>query len=204
MTTVTLNISAEASLRNAIFRISNRLATTGSLSNNYVINIEHNITLHQSLPMIRGDLSHSITIHGHHHTIGANHTGRAFFVESGKVSIDAVTIKDALAHGGNGGNAGMTGGGGGGGLGAGGAVFVNDGAVVTLSHVAIGNAAATGGNGGIGGGADAATSGGGGGGIGGGGGGGGGEFASGGAGGSPAAAAVAASRAKAGQAALHH
>ena len=99
--------------------------------------------------MIRGDNQHTtITINGNGHTIDAASTGRVFFVESGHVSIDNVTIDNAVAHGGNGGNTDEAHGGGGGGLGAGAAVFVNDGAVVTLSGVAIGDAAATGGAGG--------------------------------------------------------
>jgi hypothetical protein len=139
--TIPLNASTETELRNAIFRISDQFAMTGSLSKNYIINIAHNITLTESLPMIRGDLGHSITIHGHHHTINANHTGRVFFVESGKVAIDDVSINNALAHGGNGGSVTATAGGtgGGGGLGAGAAVFVNKGAIVALTHVSVGH-----------------------------------------------------------------
>lgn len=79
---------------------------------------------------------------------------RVFFVESGNVEIKGLTITQGKATGGNG--AGLDDGlgstqgtgGGGGGLGAGGALFVDNGATVTLSQVTIQESAAEGGNGG--------------------------------------------------------
>ncbi len=151
MATVTINVSDEGELRDAIFEVSNDFATDGVVNNNYVINIGKDIDLGQSLPMIRGDGIHTITINGNGHDLEFDQKGRAFFVESGKVAINHVGIFDALAAGGSGGAGGVgSGGGGGGGLGAGGAVFVNSGAVVTLSDVTAENALAIGGEGGDG------------------------------------------------------
>jgi autotransporter-associated beta strand protein len=71
---------------------------------------------------------------------------RPFFVNSGSVTISNLTIQNGLAQGGNGGNATSTGGGGG--LGAGGAIFVRDGASVTVDSVNFLSNAAAGGQGG--------------------------------------------------------
>ena len=152
--TISLNVSTEAQLRAALF-ITNDFAS-GALSDDYVINIGADFTganaLTRSLPMIRGDGTHTITINGNGHTIDGNDLHRVFFIESGKVAINDVTIANAKAQGGNGGDANSTGGGGGGGggLGAGGAVFVNDRAVVTLTGVTVADAASVGGRGGNG------------------------------------------------------
>jgi hypothetical protein len=105
----TFDVTDDASLRAAIFEISNDLADDGIVNGStgatppYTISINNDITLVKSLPMIRGDLSHLITINGHGHTIDANNTGRVFFVESGKVAINSVSIAHALAQGGTGG-----------------------------------------------------------------------------------------------------
>jgi hypothetical protein len=148
--TITINVSTETGLRNAIFQLSDDFARNGFAAGNYVVNIKHKITLTESLPMIRGDGVHKITINGLGHTIDAKDTGRVFFVESGKVTIDHVTIAHALAQGGNGGEAqNDLNGGGGGGLGAGAALFVNSGATVTLTGVHVFDATGKGGNGGI-------------------------------------------------------
>lgn len=106
------------------------------------------ITLNGPLPPITGDL----TIDGGSFgtvVIDGNNAFRAFFVDSGRVTIANLTIRNAKAKGGNGGggSAGATAGGGGAGLGAG--VFVNQaGADVTLNRISFVNAAAVGGNGG--------------------------------------------------------
>src|SRR6516164_6762363 len=146
--TITINVSTETQLRNAIFQLSDDFARNGLAAGNYVVDIKHNIRLTESLPMIRGDAVHTITINGLGHTIDANNSGRAFFVESGKVTIDHVTIAHALAQGGTGGEAkDMNGGGGGGGLGAGAALFVDSGATVTVTGVHVVDATGNGGNG---------------------------------------------------------
>ena len=76
----TIPVHDEAELRDAIFTISNEVANDGALSTDYVIDIEPSsgdtITLSQSLPMIRGDGSHTITIDGNGNTIdGDGSTG---------------------------------------------------------------------------------------------------------------------------------
>src|SRR5262249_1187599 len=142
-----INVSDDASLRAAIFQISDDLARNGTARGGpYTINITADILLGQSLPMIRGDAINSITINGNGHPIDANHAGRVFFVESGKVAVNDVTIANAVAEGGAGGQVNdQNGGGGGGGLGAGAALFVNAGATVTLSGVHVFDAVAHGG-----------------------------------------------------------
>jgi fibronectin-binding autotransporter adhesin len=151
-------IGTEALLRDAIFTASNDFADNGVVNNGpYSITLVANITLTQSLPMIRTDSPGGggprITIDGAGFTIDADNTGRVFFIERGRVLIQNVTINNARAAGGKGGGLGLAGqgGGGGGGLGAGAAVFADDDADVTLRGVTIGDAASAGGAGGNGG-----------------------------------------------------
>ena len=77
---------------------------------------------------------------------------RAFFIDSGTVTLANLQIQHVTAQGGDGGsNPGMIDGGGGGGAGLGAGVFVNQNtAVVTLKNDYITNAAAIGGSGGTG------------------------------------------------------
>ena len=78
-------------------------------------------------------------------TIDGASAYRAFFVDTGTVTLEDLTVANVLAHGGNGGY------GAGGGLGAGAGIFVNQpGANVTVRNVAFSNAVATGGTGGDG------------------------------------------------------
>src|SRR5215216_2681321 len=128
--------SGAGSLREAIFYANANPGSTITFSVSL-------ITLTQSLPMITA----SVTITGGGVTIDANDAGRVFFVEAGIVAISDVTIEDALAEGGDGGDGALVGGGAGGGLGAGAAVFVNTGATVTLSGVAVLDATSAGGTG---------------------------------------------------------
>ena len=149
-----LTVATEGELRDAIFQVSNDFAN-GLDNGPYTINIVAEfLTLTQSLPMIRGtvpaDGSAQITINGNGF-IDANFSARVFFVESGAVAINNVIVLNARAVGGAGGDGASSGGAGGGGLGAGAAVFVNDGAVVTLSGVQFDGASAQGGAGGDGG-----------------------------------------------------
>ncbi|NQT13199.1 MAG: autotransporter domain-containing protein, partial [Planctomycetes bacterium] len=105
------------------------------------------IALESALPVI----DQSLTISGPGAgslTINAQDTHQVFFVESGTVEIEDMTIVNGLAKGGDGGESAA--GGGGGGLGAGGAVFVNTGADVTLDSVDLTGNAAQGGSGGDG------------------------------------------------------
>lgn len=143
----TFNVTDEDGLRKAIFEISNDFAMDSVVDDGpYTINIMEDIDLTQSLPMIRGDVT-PLTINGNGYTIdGGGATddgvgGRVFFIESGEVAINNVSIANAVAEGGNGGD------GGGGGLGAGAAIFVNNGAITTLTDVIINDATAVGGDG---------------------------------------------------------
>src|SRR6516162_6647902 len=84
--TIRLDVASESDLRTDIFLISDQFVRNGIAADNYVINITGDFKLTESLPMIRGDGVHTITIDGNGHTINANDAGRAFFVESGKVT----------------------------------------------------------------------------------------------------------------------
>ncbi len=81
----------------------------------------------------------SLTVVGNGFVINGNGAYRPFFVESGNVSMQDLTITNAQAHGGNGA---------GGGMGAGAAVFVDSGANLTIHNVNFSDNAAIGGNGG--------------------------------------------------------
>ncbi|MBR0875612.1 autotransporter-associated beta strand repeat-containing protein, partial [Bradyrhizobium tropiciagri] len=98
-------------------------------------------------------LQHNVTINGGNFTLSGDSKSRGLYVASGNVTINNLTIVDAVAQGGNGGIGGIngslaSGGGGGGGAGLGGALFVASGANVTVSNVNLQNSAANGGNGG--------------------------------------------------------
>jgi autotransporter-associated beta strand protein len=87
----------------------------------------------------------NVTVVGNGHTIDANNAYRPFFVYSGSVAIQDLTIANGRAQGGNGGDGPI---GGGGGMGAGGAIFVHAGASVSIANVNVLNNRAIGGNGG--------------------------------------------------------
>jgi hypothetical protein len=138
-------VNNEAELRQAIFDA--RVAVVS-----VQITLGGDITLSNSLPMLACPFS--LTIDGAGHTIDGASTWRAFFVQSGTVTLENLTIAHVKAQGGAGGAGGKansgssTSGGGGGGLGAGAAVFVASGATVTLQDVNVQDAAAVGGAGG--------------------------------------------------------
>ncbi len=113
--------------------------------NSYRIDITQNITLTGSdtLPVITS--TSVITINGGGYTLNGGGVQRGFFVYSGTVAINDLAIANAVASGGGGGS-GLSAGGGG--LGAGGALFVANGANVTVSNVQMTGGAATGGAGG--------------------------------------------------------
>ena len=91
----------------------------------------------------------SLTIDGAGHTLDGDGLYRGFKVDSGAVTIENLTIANALAAGGNGADAFQgSGGGGGGGAGLGGGLFVRAGGYVTLAGVDFANDAAVEGNGG--------------------------------------------------------
>jgi hypothetical protein len=138
-------ITTEAQLRQAIFSARGAIASV-------TITLGADITLSQSLPMLACPFP--LTINGQGHTLDGASAWRAFFIQSGTVAIQNITIAHVKAQGGAGGAGGKaasgsaSSGGGGGGLGAGAAVFVNSGATVTLQDVSVQNAAAVGGAGG--------------------------------------------------------
>jgi uncharacterized protein with beta-barrel porin domain len=123
-------------------------------SSTQVINIQTNVMLSGPL----SPLFNSVTINGNGHIVSGGGTQRIFMVgvdsatqtsaavagsiiaQSQNVAINSLTLANGLAQGGAGG--------GGGGLGAGGALFVNQSAKVTLSGVSFSGNQARGGNGG--------------------------------------------------------
>ena len=126
-----------------IFNVTDSATFQHALSHAHsgdVINIISDFTMTQSVGAINADL----TIHGNGHTIDGGDLYRPFFIESGTVAIADLTIENGRATGGTGG-AGYRGGGGG--MGAGGAIFVNSGAALTLSDVDFVSNEARGGNG---------------------------------------------------------
>jgi Domain of unknown function (DUF4347) len=112
-----------------------------SSSNGDTITFTSDITETGVLSTINKDLSF---IGGGHFLDGAS-TYRGFFVDSGTISISNLTIKNAVAKGGDGGS-----GGGGGAAGMGGALFIKSG-TVTVNNVTFDHDTAVGGNGGNGG-----------------------------------------------------
>ncbi|MBV5310365.1 choice-of-anchor Q domain-containing protein, partial [Chromatium okenii] len=131
-----------------------RACISGAASGD-VIDITSNITLTNYLP----NIATSLTVSGNNHTISGNNAYRVFWVESGTVSLENLTIANGKAQGGTG-NA--SNGSGGGGAGLGGGVFVNGGTVsldtvIFSSNTAAGGTSSTvttglgGGGGGMGG-----------------------------------------------------
>jgi uncharacterized protein with beta-barrel porin domain len=140
--------SGAGSLRQAIEDANN----AGAGNHTITLNLTPSdiITLTNELDNIKVN----VIINGNGSTIDANNQHRIFFVETGNVTIKNFTLKQGLGQGGDGGSTNLAGGGGGG-LGAGGAIFVDSGANVTVQHVNFSQNKAAGGDGGA---ADAAGS----------------------------------------------
>lgn len=102
------------------------------------------IDLASNLPKIVGT-DQMITINGAATTVSGQNSSRLFFIASGDVTIQNITLKQGMAKGGTGGDG--NGGGGGGGA-AGGALFVNSGANVVIQDVTLEDNSAQGGDGG--------------------------------------------------------
>ncbi len=136
-----LNDSGSGSLRDAINQAN--FQETGTIQ----IQVPGTITLQSPLPAIifQGSINGTGMT-----TINGNNLYRPFFVDLEAeqpletLAISNLTISNGRAQGGNGGNGTF---GGGGGLAAGGAIFVNSGAV-TLTNVTTSNSSAIGGKGG--------------------------------------------------------
>jgi uncharacterized protein with beta-barrel porin domain len=131
-----INVTDGPSLSAAI----NTVDTVPSASG-YVINFQNNITLTSAAnnTLNAFNTTSSVTVDGNGFTLSGGGVQRGFFVYSGAVAINNLTVTDAQALGGSGG---------GGGLGAGGALFVASGGQVTVSNVTLTNNNATGGAGG--------------------------------------------------------
>ena len=115
----------------------------------------HTITFDGGLPsnsllQLGSQLEHinvNIVIDGGGHTLSGHNNHQIFFVALGNVMIKNFRLTAGNSVGGTGGSSNLAGGGGGG-LGAGGAIFVNSGAHVTVENVVFSQNAAQGGNGG--------------------------------------------------------
>jgi hypothetical protein len=103
------------------------------------------------LPILNPQAGTQLVIDGDGNTVDGGGVSRIFFAYSGTIQIQDVVLANGVAQGGDGGIAeasGLAGGAGGGGMGAGGALFVNALANVTISGVTFQTNAALGGNGG--------------------------------------------------------
>ena len=131
----TIDVASAADLVSA-------LTTIDTTPGDYTINITADITLDSSttLPAITGG-TNDVTIKGHNHTLNGGNVQRGFFVYQGTVAIGDLTIQNTTATGGAGADNG------GGGAGLGGALFVANGATVTVSNVSLSSNGATGGTG---------------------------------------------------------
>jgi uncharacterized protein with beta-barrel porin domain len=138
-----INVTDGASLSAAIAQVD------GNASASYVINIQNNITLTGAAANTLNafNTTSNVTVNGGGFTLDGGGVQRGFFVYSGTVAINNLTIQNTQALGGNGGGGSSSGGGGAGGLGAGGALFVASGGNVTVSNVVLSQNSAAGGNG---------------------------------------------------------
>lgn len=102
------------------------------------INITGGFTMNQPVPSIAKNGGFSLTVNGNNNTIDGGGQYRPFFVDEGAVAINDLAVQNGMAQGGDGS---------GGGLGAGGAVFVDAGANVTLNNVDFDDNDAAGGDG---------------------------------------------------------
>ena len=137
-------ITSEADLRSAITAVSNG-GTSASANTAYTFQFAQNITLTADLPAIDLPSGSSLLISGAGGTLDGGGVARGLYVYAGSVTLDHLTIADAVARGGDG-ITGVDGGGGAGGLGGG--LFIAQTGSVTLSSVNFLNDSAIGGNGG--------------------------------------------------------
>ena len=148
-----INVSDGAGLSAAIAQADSNASAS------YVINFQNNITLSAAAANTLNafNTTSNVTVNGGGFTLDGGGVQRGFFVYSGTVAINNLTIQNTQALGGSGGAAVSSAGGGG--LGAGGALFVASGGNVTVSNVALVNNNASGGAGAAGGSGVAASSG---------------------------------------------
>ena len=127
-----IDVGTASELVSALTTVDNNPGT------DYVINLTTSITLDATttLPVINS--ASSVTINGGTHHLDGAGVQRGFFVYAGTVAINDLSIDNTVARGGHGGD----GASGGGGAGLGSALFVRDGASLTVSDVSlIGNSA---------------------------------------------------------------
>jgi hypothetical protein len=103
----TCTVNSASDLISAITTVDNNPSTS------YTINIDNNITLTASTTLPAINTTSMLTINGGSNTLDGGKAQRGFFVYSGTVTIENVTIENAIAQGGGGGSSG----GGGAGLG---------------------------------------------------------------------------------------
>ncbi len=113
---------------------------------NFTIRFGSSFTLSSQIDAIDLANGATLTVVGGGFTLNGGNAYNGFFVESGAVTIDNLSVKDAVAQGGSGGAAAF--GAGGGGAGLGGGLFVASGANVTLNGVNFVDDQAIGGSGG--------------------------------------------------------
>ena len=135
--------SGAGSLRQAILDLNTAGAGTHSIAFSSSLGT---ISIANDLPPILGT-GQNITITGNGNTVDGGTQHALLFIGGGVVEVSDLNLSNGHAQGGKGGGS-QFGGTGGGGLGAGGALFVNDGATVTISGVAFTGNQATGGSGG--------------------------------------------------------
>ncbi len=149
------SVTTEAQLNAALALIT----AQGSIfpaGTNFTIQIAaSDLLLTSALQAVNVMAGETLVIDGMGHTLDGGGTQQGLFVYSGNVTVENLTIANALAQGGAGGAFVAGGAGGGGGAGLGGGLFVagtaNGGAapaVVTLDHVSFSNDSAVGGQGG--------------------------------------------------------
>jgi hypothetical protein len=146
--TTTFTVANETQLNTAIQAIDAGGADAAA-NTAYTIDITGQISLTSELPAINLDSGSSVTIAGTNgaggpqaQTIDGNNSQQGFFVSAGNVTLENLTIADAVAQGGGGV------GGGGGGAGLGGGLFVAAAGNVTLDNVGFAGDLAKGGAGG--------------------------------------------------------
>ncbi|QUD86870.1 beta strand repeat-containing protein [Phenylobacterium montanum] len=140
----TFNVASESDLNTVLSEIDAG-GVYAAQNVRYVINLAAGISLTSDLDAINLLGGDSLVINGAHQTLDGGGAHRGFFVYAGKVSINDLTIQNAVAAGGAGGAGALAGGGG---AGLGGGLFIASGGSASLSDVAFLNDQAIGGAGG--------------------------------------------------------
>lgn len=143
---VALTVMTATLSRAATFNVSDSASYYSTLQaialdpiSNHTIFVTADFTLLSDVPPITANSGASVVVNGNGHTIDGGGLFRPFFIHSGNVQLNNLTIANGMAQGGRGS---------GGGMGAGGAIFVDQFAIVTLNNVSFANNTAIGGSGG--------------------------------------------------------